>query len=247
MAKWTSSIALLGFSFAVSGCGPDLGDFEQVAPEGTTEQELNAPVDITEDPYELGLVIDESAQTFDQSQSYFFPPFSSSWGLSRKIYDQGKRYYDQNWKSFSNRRYVVLIDLGAKSSARRFFLFDLKTGQVKRYLTSHGAGSDKNRNGWAETFSNQSGSKASSLGAYKTLGTYTGKHGRSLRLDGLSSTNSNALSRAIVVHGAKYIREKDGYAGTSWGCPALDNAYVQGVIDKIKGGALLYIGNSRAT
>ncbi len=30
-------------------------------------------------------------------------------------------------------------------------------------------------------------------------------HGRSMRLEGLDPTNSNALSRAIVVHGAWYV------------------------------------------
>lgn len=66
----------------------------------------------------------------------------------------------------------------------------------------------------------------SSLGVYRTAETYQGKHGYSLRLDGLSpGQNSNARKRAIVVHGADYasprhLRKYDKL-GRSWGCPAL--------------------------
>jgi hypothetical protein len=48
----------------------------------------------------------------------------------------------------------------------------------------------------------------SSLGVYKTAETYNGKHGLSLRLDGLSPTNSKARERAVVVHGADYVEDE---------------------------------------
>ena len=37
---------------------------------------------------------------------------------------------------------------------------------------------------------------------------HLGAHGRSMRLEGLDPTNSNALSREIVVHGAWYVMSK---------------------------------------
>lgn len=209
-------------------------------PEGVTEAELNAPVDGFEEAME-----DSPEMEFSPFESYTFPAFDSKWGLSRVGYNLGKTYYTQNLQSFQARRYVVLIDLGLKSNRRRFFLLDLKTGQVSAHLTSHGVGSDTNNDGLAERFSNTPDSKMSSLGVYRTKNVYQGKYGRSLRLDGLSSTNSNAYARAIVIHGAPYVREDLSSAGRSWGCPALDHSVVQSVIDKIKNGALMIIFDSR--
>lgn len=217
---------------------------DESAPQGTTEWELNAPVDNT-DGLTPETSADEPTVGARDNQTYFFPTWKADYGISRKMFDRAKKYYDQYWKTFENRRYVVIIDMGLHSSKKRFVLFDLKNGTFERHNTSHGSGSDPNADGWADSYSNSSGSNKTSLGFYKTLYTYNGKHGRSLRLDGLESTNNNALARAIVVHGASYISNKKSTAGRSWGCPALDNAVVQTVIDKIKGGGMLLIATSR--
>lgn len=83
-------------------------------------------------------------------------------------------------------------------------------------------------------------SRQSSLGVYRTAETYQGKHGYSLRLDGLSpGKNSNARKRAIVVHGADYASprhlQKYDKLGRSWGCPALPREQSRAIIDIIKG------------
>lgn len=206
------------------------------------ETELNAPVDATD-----GLTPETSADPSPlegsaDKQAYFFPAYSSRMVVSQRVYEQAKKYYDQYWSTFDNTRYAVVIDMALHSGKKRFLLLDLKTGQYEVHNTSHGSGSDTNNDGYAESFSNVSGSKKTSLGAYKTRFTYNGSNGRSLRLEGLSSTNSNALSRLIVVHGANYVSDSASRAGRSSGCPALDHAVVQTVIDKIKGGSLLFIG-----
>ena len=55
-------------------------------------------------------------------------------------------------------------------------------------------------NEFATVFSNESSSNKSSLGFYATGEIYQGKHGESLRLDGLEAgINNNARSRAIVI------------------------------------------------
>jgi len=74
---------------------------------------------------------------------------------------------------------------------------------------------------------------------FKTAETYVGNNGYSLRLDGLSTSNSNARSRAIVIHGASYVTPGEKI-GRSYGCPALEMNVHQDVIDRIKGGALLF-------
>jgi hypothetical protein len=115
----------------------------------------------------------------------------------------------------------------------------MQSGDVEPYLTAHGRNSDTDFDGYATKFSNTSGSKMSSVGFYLTAETYYGDNGYSLRLDGLSSTNSNARSRAIVIHGASYVREAV-LIGRSYGCPALEVRYAADVINTIKGGALIY-------
>ena len=79
---------------------------------------------------------------------------------------------------------------------------------------------------YASEFSNQNGSLKSCIGFFITAETYIGKHGYSLRIDGLEKNiNNNARAREIVIHGASYASEvfikKYSRLGRSWGCPAL--------------------------
>ncbi|MBX2996469.1 MAG: murein L,D-transpeptidase catalytic domain family protein [Bdellovibrionaceae bacterium] len=154
---------------------------------------------------------------------------------------QALTYYKVNRESFTNRDYIVVIDFTQPSSNERLYVINMKTGEVDTHATSHGRGSDPKRVGRAQTFSNRNNSHASSLGFYRTAETYMGKHGYSLRLDGLSPTNSNARDRAVVVHAASYVRDNSRQmAGRSHGCPALDPRVLKTVVSKIKGGALMY-------
>ncbi|WP_347359532.1 murein L,D-transpeptidase catalytic domain family protein [Bdellovibrio sp.] len=149
-------------------------------------------------------------------------------------------YFHKNKTQFKNQSVISVLDFSQKSSQKRWYFIDMKTGAVWNVHVSHGKGSDSDHDGFAEKFSNVSGSNASSLGAYKTAETYQGSNGYSLRLDGLSSTNSNARSRAIVVHGASYVQDSTVIQGRSWGCPAVSQANRDKVINLIKGGSLLY-------
>ncbi|MCX6293990.1 MAG: murein L,D-transpeptidase catalytic domain family protein, partial [Sphingobacteriales bacterium] len=98
----------------------------------------------------------------------------------------------------------------------------------------------------AEKFSNKASSLQSSLGFYETSSTYLGKHGYSLKLEGLEKgINDNAMERSIVMHGASYVSEGiikiKGYLGRSWGCPAVPEKYSKPIIDKIKNGTCIFI------
>ena len=110
-------------------------------------------------------------------------------------------------------------------------------------VVSHGRNSGEL---YAKNFSNKPSSYKSSLGFYKTAETYHGKHGLSLRLDGLEKGfNDLARPRAIVIHGADYAREEfisaAGRLGRSLGCPALPSELSKEVIELIKEGSLLFI------
>jgi hypothetical protein len=151
------------------------------------------------------------------------------------------KFYDQMKGSLKNKNFLTVIDFSQYSGRKRFYLIDMRSGEVETYKTSHGSGSDSNHDGYAEKFSNTSGSNASSLGLYRTAETYYGNNGYSLRLDGLSSTNSNARNRAIVIHPADYVNDDNtSKSGRSWGCPALDPSSSSRIINLIAGGSLIY-------
>ena len=168
--------------------------------------------------------------------------------INTKLLKAATLYFHKNKSQFANQKALTIIDFSIHSSKKRFYLMNVATGEVWNTYTAHGAGSDPgsfdDSSGFAEVFSNTPQSNATSIGPYMTDVTYQGKHGYSLRLKGLASTNSNAYSRAIVIHGASYVLDEARKQGRSQGCPALPMEYHEKVIDLIKGGSLIYAGAS---
>jgi hypothetical protein len=121
-------------------------------------------------------------------------------------------------------------------------VIDLRTGEVESLLVAHARETGMLR---AEHFSNENGSNKSSLGMYLTGELYEGKHGLSMRLDGMEPTNSNARRRAIVMHGADYVSPKvirqQGRLGRSLGCPALEMGAIERIVKEINGKSVLLI------
>lgn len=138
---------------------------------------------------------------------------------------------------------LTVIDYTRPSTERRLFVLDVdEPALLHAELVAHGRGSGENE---ARSFSNEPGSHRSSLGLFVTLGTYLGRHGRSLRLLGLEpGVNDRAHERAIVIHGADYVSAAfaafHGRLGRSFGCPALAVEVAQRVIDVIRGGTPLF-------
>lgn len=151
-------------------------------------------------------------------------------------------YFASNQGRIGNKRFIGIVDFSRHSSNSRFWILDVQTGAEHAMHVAHGKGSDTDGDGYATRFSNVPNSKASSLGFYVTGALYSGKHGRSMRLHGLSSTNSNALSRAVVVHESSYVREANVTQGRSFGCFAVAESEIGKVLSSLKGGALIYAG-----
>jgi hypothetical protein len=141
---------------------------------------------------------------------------------------------------------VGLADFSPASRAARLHLVDLKQHKVTSYLVAHGRGSDPTHTGFLHRFSNDPGSNCTSEGAYRTADYYTGAHGHSMRVEGLEATNSNALSRAIVVHGAWYVSpdmiRQHGMLGRSEGCFAVAEEDLPVVLKTLGPGRLLVAG-----
>jgi hypothetical protein len=138
---------------------------------------------------------------------------------------------------------LAVNDYSLPSTKPRLWVFDVDHGRLLfQELVAHGRNTGDQL---AARFSNVEGSKMSSLGLFQAADTYYGHNGYSLRLRGLDAGfNDNALSRAIVMHGAPYvseaIAERLGRLGRSWGCPAVRQEVAHMMIDTLKGGALLF-------
>jgi hypothetical protein len=139
---------------------------------------------------------------------------------------------------------LTLIDFSLSSNTKRLWIIDMATQTVLyNTLVAHGRNSGDE---YATNFSNAASSNASSLGFYATGEIYNGKHGVSLRLDGLEQgINSNARNRSVVMHAADYVSESFIKAhkrlGRSQGCPALPNELTKPVINLIKEKSCLFI------
>jgi hypothetical protein len=145
---------------------------------------------------------------------------------------------------FENASIITLIDFRLPSTNKRLWVIDLKKREVLIHsVVAHGRNSG---NLMAEKFSNTPESYQSSLGFYKTANIYQGKHGVSLRLDGLQKgLNDKAMERAIVIHGADYATEEfaqqNGRLGRSLGCPAVPNEIIEPLINTIANNQFLFI------
>ena len=144
----------------------------------------------------------------------------------------------------SRERYWAIVDFNQPATSKRLYVFDAVEKKVERYYVAHGRGSEGTAgNNIPAIFSNQSGSNSSSLGIYRALDEYSGHHGRSLRLEGLEPTNSNALSRAVVMHTADYVSDafirETGRIGRSEGCFAVERSVGNTLIDELKDGAYI--------
>lgn len=139
---------------------------------------------------------------------------------------------------------LAIADFSQSSRNKRLYVIDFLTQKVLlNTYVAHGRNSGQE---YASKFSNVNSSYQSSLGFYKGLGTYQGKHGLSLRLQGLEKNiNDQAFERAIVMHGADYVSEdfirQTGRLGRSLGCPAVSQAEHQQLIKMLQNGAGLFL------
>lgn len=149
----------------------------------------------------------------------------------------------------SEHPYAAVLDFSVQSRLPRFHVIERSTGTiVHSFLVAHGIGSEPEDNdGVPEVFLDVVDSFASSLGLYRTDEVYmspTEGNGLSMRLRGLSPTNSNAYKRLIVIHAQWYVEPEFvalyGKAGRSDGCMVFSSADRDTVIDLLRGGALIY-------
>ncbi|MEX0996124.1 MAG: murein L,D-transpeptidase catalytic domain family protein [Flavobacteriaceae bacterium] len=139
---------------------------------------------------------------------------------------------------------LTVVDFSLSANEKRLWVIDLEQEEiVYQTYVAHGRNTGDE---YAKSFSNVPESYQSSLGFYATAETYYGKHGYSLRLDGLENgINDKARERAIVIHGADYATEnfinEHGRLGRSLGCPSLPKEESESIINTIKEKSCLFI------
>ena len=189
------------------------------------------------------------------AQSIHAPPLPSdeppvpSKAQCPSLLDEALIALDRHSARVGDHSRIGLVDFGLPSSEPRFHLVNVEQGRIEQsWLVAHGNGSDPAATGMLQRFSNRPGSNASSRGAFLVSHTYHGRHGRSQRLIGLDPSNDEALDRAIVIHGAKYVDpsliDAQGRIGRSQGCFTVEVDQVDRVIDELGEGRLLYAGRS---
>ena len=138
---------------------------------------------------------------------------------------------------------LAVIDFSLPSSEKRMWIFDLHSKKLVLHdFVAHGNRSGDN---FATSFSNTNGSHQSSIGLFRTAESYQGKHGYSLRMDGLEpGFNDRARERAIVIHSADYVNpswiQSQGRIGRSQGCPAVRPEIGSTVVDNLNGGQFMF-------
>lgn len=216
----------LPFSFAKSATGTKLFIFppsDSVAKNSVTAAPVLTTIKSVYDSLHLDLK-GLSQQAFDMAKQ----------GL-QKLVEEGK---------LINGSIISIIDFSQPSTQKRLFILDMKNYKILfNTLVAHGKNTGRE---WATSFSNQNESFKSSPGFYITKGTYEGKNGYSLKLEGIErGINDKAFERGIVMHGAEYVSDAfvdaQGYTGRSQGCPAVPVKVNRPIINTIKNGTCLFV------
>lgn len=147
-------------------------------------------------------------------------------------------------KVSDKKEYLTIVDFSLSSNKERLWVIDLKNKEIIFHtLVAHGRNTGEE---YAAKFSNLPNSFMSSIGFYITGEIYNGKHGFSLRLDGQEREfNSEARSRAVVMHGADYVSKdfikKVGRLGRSLGCPAIPVELHEEIISALADKTVLFV------
>lgn len=155
-----------------------------------------------------------------------------------------KGYYTLKEKGVIQKEILTIIDFSLSSNVKRLWVINIETGEIVFHsLVAHGRNTGEE---YASQFSNAPESYKSSLGFYATGEIYTGKHGMSLRLDGLEKgVNDNARARGVVMHAADYVSDSfiknNQRLGRSQGCPAVPAGISKEIITLIQKKSCFFI------
>lgn len=128
-----------------------------------------------------------------------------------------------------NSKYCILIDFSIHSGRNRMFVWDFKGDSILyEGLCCHGIG--KGSTPTQVVFSNEKGSRCSSLGHYEIKSRYVSNWGINVgyQLVGMDPTNNNALERTVTLHSHRPVPSVEIYPqhlpmGYSHGCTVISD------------------------
>ncbi|EHQ27249.1 murein L,D-transpeptidase catalytic domain family protein [Mucilaginibacter paludis] len=192
-----------------------------------------------------------SSQLFNQYVDNIYQIASlQSVGLDAAVFKKAiTGYYNLKManKLSANSSVITIVDLAKSSCTKRMWIVDLLS--KKLLLNTWVAHGQRSGDDMACRFSNDVDSFESSIGFYVTDNVYMGKHGRSLRLNGMDEGfNDRANERDIVLHAAEYVGPGSikalGRLGRSQGCPAVSPLVADRIINIIKGKNVLFVNGN---
>lgn len=164
--------------------------------------------------------------------------------VSQQAVSEALSYWQKNHESLKlSKTFLAVADFSKPSNKERLAIVNIPEQKIEYYKVAHGKGSDANHDLIFDRFSSRPGSYATPRGYHKMTTTYIGKHGLSLKMEGLTPDNKTSMARAIVLHGADYVSWK--HTGRSLGCPAVEKKYTKKIIEQLKNGALFYHFNKK--
>ncbi len=194
--------------------------------------------------------------TFEEQiiQKYYIlkENYSEKFTLKQEVFEKAiTAYYTAlNKGDVRKSGILTIIDYSLPSTDDRFYIIDVENNEVLyQGLVAHGKSGYK----YMKEHSNVENSFKTPIGFFITGEEYSGKHGRSLRMDGLEPNNNNSRKRYIVLHegvnplldiknyvSKEYI-DKYGYLGRSQGCFAIEPKDRDFIIDTIKEGTAFFV------
>lgn len=170
------------------------------------------------------------------------------YGLEKEVFLNAYKGYQYllNKGMLNKTNLLTICDYSQSCNNKRLYVIDLAESRLLyNTYVSHGKNSG---NEFATSFSNFNNSNKSCLGFLVTGSTYKGKAGYSMQFNGMEQgINDKVRSRAIVLHGSKFVNEGimniRGIIGRSYGCPAVPYGIHKRIIDDIKGGSCFFINH----
>ena len=155
--------------------------------------------------------------------------------LDPVLLKRAKQEYKQQLKRLVNRRYLCIVDYRKSILQDRLYVYDLQRQEV--ILSSRVSHAFRSGLLYPTKFSNVNGSEQSCYGNFITGEAYQGEWGYAMRLDGISldgisSTNTNARARGVVVH--------PGYTWSA-ACYMTEPEINERLINLIKGKSLVVV------
>jgi hypothetical protein len=167
--------------------------------------------------------------------------FATLNSLDNKLLETTQKELSKYPSEFKNTKYAIIIDYDRAVWRKRLWVIDLSSKEI--VLCSKVSHAWNSGILWPNKFSNTPQSKLSSIGTFKTLGTYESNYGKGIyklgmRLQGLEQgKNDKVLQRNIVFHSSNSY--------WSAGCFMTPQKTNKKIIDLTKNGSILYVHKSK--